>query len=297
MQTYFECLPCLLRQTVDAAKMVTDSPEIQEKILRYVLAEMSRMDMSEPSPYMAQVIYRYIRKITQVDDPYREIKKEFNGLALAMLPEMRSIVQNAEDPFETAVKIAVAGNIIDFGPKGDISHQEVRDTVQDCINQPLVFNSSDELKREIHKRSRILYLGDNAGEIVFDYLLLELMPTEKISYVVKGQPIINDATMEDAVEIGMTDLVRVIDNGSDAPGTILKSCSPEFLKEFEQADLIIAKGQANYETLSQVNDKNIFFLLKVQCPVLAEDVGCERGDLVLKFLQAQQNTDWKPAKN
>ncbi len=291
MQTYYECLPCLLRQTVDAAKMVTDSPEIQEKILRYVLNEMSRMDMSEPSPYMAQVIYRYIREITQIDDPYREIKKEFNRLALDMLPEMRRIVQNAEDPFETAVKIAVAGNIIDFGPKGDISHQEVWKTVQDCIDQPLVFNSSDDLKKEINKRSRILYLGDNAGEIVFDYLLLELMPTEKITYVVKGKPIINDATMEDAVEIGMTDLVRVIDNGSDAPGTILKSCSPEFLKEFEQADLIIAKGQANYETLSQVPDKNFFFLLKIKCPVLAEDVGCERGDLVLKALKTQRNSD------
>lgn len=288
MQTYYECLPCLLRQTVDAAKMVTESSETQEKILRYVLTEMSKMDMSEPSPYMAQVIYRYIRKITQIDDPYLEVKKEFNELALAMLPEMRRMVQNAEDPFKTAVKIAVAGNIIDFGPKGDISHQEVWDTVQDCINQPLRFNSSDELKRKIQQSPRILYLGDNAGEIVFDYLLLELMPTGKITYVVKGKPIINDATMADAVETGLTDLVRVIDNGSDAPGTILKSCSPEFLEEFEQVDLIIAKGQANYETLSQVKDKNIFFLLKVKCPVLAKDVGCERGDLVLKLISGPQ---------
>lgn len=288
MQTYYECLPCLLRQTVDAAKMVTESSETQEKILRYVLTEMSKMDMSDPSPYMAQVIYRYIREITQIDDPYLEVKKEFNELALSMLPEMRRMVQNAEDPFKTAVKIAVAGNIIDFGPKGDISHQEVWDTVQDCINQPLRFNSSDELKRKIQQSPRILYLGDNAGEIVFDYLLLELMPTGKITYVVKGKPIINDATMEDAVETGLTDLVRVIDNGSDAPGTILKSCSPEFLKEFEQVDLIIAKGQANYETLSQVKDKNIFFLLKVKCPVLAKDVGCERGDLVLKLISGPQ---------
>lgn len=284
MQTYHECLPCLLRQTIDAARMVTDSSKTHEKILRYVLSEMSQMDMNAPSPYMAQLIHQYIKEITQIDDPYLDVKKEFNELALDMRLKMRRIIQNAEEPFETAAKVAIAGNIIDFGPKADISHQEVLDTVNDCVNEPLRFNSAQELKKAIQENDKILYLGDNAGEIVFDYLLLELMPTEKVTYVVKGKPIINDATMDDAVETGLTDLVRVIDNGSDAPGTILESCSPEFLREFEQSDIIIAKGQANYETLSQVKGKKIFFLLKVKCPVLAKDVGCEQGALVLKAI-------------
>lgn len=284
MQTYHECLPCLLRQTIDAARMVTDSSKTHEKILRYVLSEMSQMDMNAPSPYMAQLIHQYIKEITQIDDPYLDVKKEFNELALDMRLKMRRIIQNAEEPFETAAKVAIAGNIIDFGPKADISHQEVLDTVNDCVNEPLRFNSAQELKKAIQENDKILYLGDNAGEIVFDYLLLELMPTEKVTYVVKGKPIINDATMDDAVETGLTDLVRVIDNGSDAPGTILESCSPDFLREFEQSDIIIAKGQANYETLSQVKGKKIFFLLKVKCPVLAKDVGCEQGALVLKAI-------------
>ena len=195
---------------------------------------------------------------------------------------MRNIIQDSANPFETAVKIAIAGNIIDFGPRGDISHQEVSNTVQDCVDQPLRFNRADELKKAIQESARILYLGDNAGEIVFDRLLLELVPTDNITYVVKGKPIINDATMEDAMETGLCDLLRVIDNGSDAPGTILEICSPVFQKEFERSDLIIAKGQANYETLSQISGKKIFFLLKVKCPVIAHDLDCESGDLVLK---------------
>ncbi len=282
MKTYYECLPCLLRQTMEAAKMVNETPETQEKILRCVLSEMSKMDLNKTPPHMAHFIHQYIKKATQIDDPYRSLKKEFNQLSLDMSGEMRNIIQDSANPFETAVKIAIAGNIIDFGPRGDISHQEVSNTVQDCVDQPLRFNRADELKKAIQESARILYLGENAGEIVFDRLLLELVPTDNITYVVKGKPIINDATMEDAIETGLCDLLRVIDNGSDAPGTILETCSPVFQKEFECSDLIIAKGQANYETLSQISGKKIFFLLKVKCPVIAHDLDCESGDLVLK---------------
>ena len=126
----------------------------------------------------------------------------------------------------------------------------------------------------------ILYLADNAGEIVFDRLLIEQLPMQKITVVVKGFPIINDATMEDAVAAGLTEIVSVIDNGSDAPGTILEICSDAFVSRFEQADLIITKGQGNYETLSDI-DKNIYFILKAKCPVIASDLGCPIGQMVL----------------
>jgi uncharacterized protein with ATP-grasp and redox domains len=291
MKTYYECLPCLLRQTIEATKMVNETPETQEMILRCVLSEMSKMDLNKTPPHMAHFIHQYIKKATQIDDPYRALKKEFNQLSLDMSGEMRNIIQDSVNHFETAVKIAIAGNIIDFGPRADITYQEVRNTVQDCIDQPLRFNGAEELKKAIQESSRILYLGDNAGEIVFDHLLLELVPTDNITYVVKGEPIINDATMEDAMETGLCDLLRVIDNGSDAPGTILETCSTAFQKEFERSDLIIAKGQANYETLSQISGKKIFFLLKVKCPVIAYDLDCESGDLVLKRIGETRSAD------
>ncbi|MCK5255186.1 MAG: DUF89 family protein, partial [Deltaproteobacteria bacterium] len=122
---------------------------------------------------------------------------------------------------------------------------------------------------------------DNAGEIVFDRLFIEQLPREKVTYVVRGEPIINDVTIEDAREVDMFELVDVIDNGSDAPGTILETCSHEFQKRFASSDLVIAKGQGNYETLSDIN-KRIFFLLQVKCPVIAKDIGFEVGSFVVK---------------
>jgi len=140
-----------------------------------------------------------------------------------------------------------------------------------------------EFSRAIAAAERILYLADNAGEIVFDRLLIERLPTEKVTVAVRGLPVINDATLIDAEYAGITELVEVIDNGSDAPGTILEDCSEAFLERFHAADLIISKGQGNYETLSQVH-KDIYFLLKVKCPVVARDVGCQMNSLVLQRL-------------
>ncbi len=136
-----------------------------------------------------------------------------------------------------------------------------------------------KFRKAISMAKSILYLADNTGEIVFDRLLIEQMPLKKITLVVKGSPIINDACLVDAQVTGVADLVEVIDNGSDAPGTILAECSEDFKQRFEKADLIIAKGQGNYETLSDVK-KDIFFVLKAKCSVIAKHIGCEVGNLV-----------------
>jgi uncharacterized protein with ATP-grasp and redox domains len=138
----------------------------------------------------------------------------------------------------------------------------------------------DELKTAIDHAEDILYLGDNAGEIVLDRLLIERLPCDKITFVVKGAPILNDALLEDARAVGLADIVRVIDNGSDAPGTILDDCSEEFCRRFEDVDLVISKGQGNFETLSDV-ERDVFFMLQPKCNVLAEHLGREMGSLVL----------------
>ncbi len=282
MKTYYDCIPCLLRQTVEAMRMSGADEGIQEKLIRFVLRETAEIDLSETPPYMANLIHRKIREVLNNPDPYQEVKEHFNQLALDMYVDLQQQVEESVDPFETAVRISIAGNIIDFGVRADLGAQEVNDTLLECLQSPISFNTSAELKRSIMQAHNIMFLGDNAGEIVFDRLLIEQMPGEKVCYVVKGQPIINDATMKDAVAAGMTGLVRVIDNGSDAPGTILKLCSPRFIEEFHKADLIIAKGQANYETLSEVQNIDIFFLLKVKCPVIARDLGCDTGAVVVK---------------
>jgi uncharacterized protein with ATP-grasp and redox domains len=136
-------------------------------------------------------------------------------------------------------------------------------------------------RQAVNDAREILYIADNAGEIVFDRLLIERLPIEKVTVAVKGSPVINDVTMEDALVAGLPRIVEVIDNGSDAPGTILESCSGYFQERFEKADLVIAKGQGNYETLSDI-DKNIFFILKAKCPVIARDIGCEVGQMIFQ---------------
>jgi len=240
----------------------------------------SEMDLSQSPPAMAQRIHRFIREITGVSDPYLDVKNRFNTLALEMYPDLRQRTDTSTDPVETAVRLAIAGNIIDFGVNSAVEPSQVERTIKESLTDPLDKDSLETFKHAIAQAEKILYLGDNAGEIVFDRLLIEQLPCEKTTFAVRGGPILNDVVREDARVAGITDLVEVIDNGSDAPGTILESCSEAFRRRFDESDLIIAKGQGNYETLSDV-DKNIFFLVRPKCGVLARHLGREIGSLVL----------------
>ena len=236
---------------------------------------------------MGRYIHQTIRRLTGVEDPYREIKDRFNQLALNDFPRLKKIVQDAADPWATAVRLAIAGNIIDFAVRTELTEEKIRQTIDQCLQEPLPEKQLQDFRRAVNQAQRILYLGDNAGEIVFDRLLLELMPLEKVTFAVRGAPVINDATIIDAQTVGLTDLVEVIDNGSDVAGTVLKMCSAQFNRYFDRSDLIISKGQGNYETLSSEN-KLIFFLLKVKCPVIARDIGFATGSMVLQANRALQ---------
>jgi uncharacterized protein with ATP-grasp and redox domains len=280
MQTYLDCVPCFVRQVLDSVKMTTDDEQIQEKVLREALRLASKMDLHQSPPAMAQKIHRFIRGLTGVQDPYLQVKNRFNNLALKMYPDMKKRIETSADPFETAVRLAIAGNIIDLGVKSGLTESQVVRTITRSLTESLDIEALEEFRNATAQAKDILYLGDNAGEIVFDRLLIEQLPCKNITFVVKAGPIINDATMRDAEMTGLTDMVSVIDNGSDAPGTILQSCSQEFQRRFNEADLVIAKGQGNYETLSDV-DKVVFYILRAKCPVIAQHLGCEIGCLVL----------------
>ena len=280
MRTYLDCIPCFVRQVLDSVKMTTDDEQIHEKVLREALHLASKMDLHQSPPAMAQKIHRFIRELTGVQDPYMQVKNRFNKFALKMYPDMKERIETSDDPLETAVRLAIAGNIIDLGVKSGLAESEVERTITRSLTESLDMDTLEEFRNATAQAKDILYLGDNAGEIVFDRLLIEQLPCKNITFVVKAGPIINDATMQDAEMTGLTDMVSVIDNGSDAPGTILQSCSQEFRRRFNEADLVIAKGQGNYETLSDV-DKNMFFVLKAKCPVIAQHLGCEIGCLVL----------------
>ena len=281
MRTYFDCIPCFIRQALNAARLATDDEQIHEKVVREVLRLAADLDMSQSPPSIGQQIHRLIRELVGKDDPYRKIKKRFNNLALILYPELRKQIVDSDDRLETAIRLAIAGNIIDFGVNNSLEESHVKEAISDSLSGYLDPKQIQGFKDAVNAAEKILYLADNAGEIVFDRLLIEQLPCEKVTVVVKGKPVINDATMEDAGVAGLTRIVEVIDNGSDAPGTILESCSEEFRRRFAEADLIIAKGQGNYETLSDV-EKDMFFILKAKCPVIARDLGCEVGEMILR---------------
>ena len=281
MRIFLDCIPCFLRQALDSARLATDDEQIHEQVIREVLRLAADLDMSQSPPVIGQQIHRLIRRLVGNNDPYRELKQRSNHLALKMCAELEERVKAAKEPLETAARLVIAGNIIDLGVKTHISESDIEKVIRDSLTENFDGQQLEGFRNAVKKAGKILYLADNAGEIAFDRLLVEQLPAEKVTLVVKGEPVINDATMEDAKIVGLTEMVKVIDNGSDGPGTILETCSQVFVDRFKEADLVIAKGQGNYETLSNV-DKNIFFVLKAKCPVIARDLGCEVGEMIFR---------------
>jgi len=278
-----ECIPCLARQAVEIAQEATTNGSLQEQIIKASLAELANMSFEQTAPEVAYKMHKHAKVLTGVDDPYRALKATYNNVALEIAQRLREnrCVEDSNSPFDTSCRLAIAGNIIDFAVGLSLGYEDILRSVDDSLKKPLYGVGSEALRAAAAKANSILYLADNAGEIVFDRFLIELLPAGKVKLVVKGGPIVNDATLEDAVAAGLTDIIEVIDNGHDAQGTLLAACSDEFRHAFDQADLIISKGQANYETLSGVKDKQIFFLLRAKCPAVANSIGCDRMAYVL----------------
>lgn len=285
MKSALDCVPCILRQTLDASRAVSDEPALHEEVLRDTLRWLADARAGESPVLLGQRLHRRLREVTGIEDPYRTEKDRQNRQALRLLPELRERLGATDDPFGLAVKLAIAGNIIDLGVNGIVPEGALRASVDRALAEP-VLGVVEDLRRDVAQAERILYLADNCGEIVFDRLLIEHLPTQRTTVAVRGRPILNDATMDDAHTIGLTDLVEVIDNGSDAPGTLLDDCSPCFRRRFSEADLIIAKGQGNYESLSQVAAP-VYFLFKVKGSVVAEHIGEPVGTHVVTRSDAQ----------
>ena len=277
MKTYLDCYPCLLRQALSAARRAGASENQQHKILLNTMQELSTFPSDSTPPQLAYRVHQQVQQLSNNIDPYREDKDQATQQALALYPELKKKVNEASDSLEMAVRIAIAGNIIDLGVA---DNYDLDAALHRVLTQPFVINDLASLRSALARSNTILYLADNAGETVFDRVLIESLELP-VTYVVKAGPIINDATHEDAVAAGIDQVATIIDNGSNAPGTLLDQCSALFRKRFAQAGLIIAKGQANYESLSD-SSAPIFFLLQAKCNVIARDLGIAEGGSVLK---------------
>ncbi len=278
--TALECIPCFLRQAMEAAALTDLDPIRSKRLLKRILCDVARADWSVMPVSIAQRVQRWVREETGQIDPYRTLKDRMNRTALALLPDLAETVHSQPDPREAVARLAIAGNLLDAGSKTRLDIDDLAKHMNTIWDAPLDGNTTD-LFNAAEAAHCILYLADNAGEIVFDRLLIEALPAEKITVAVRGAPVINDATIEDADTAGIPEIAPVIGNGSDAPGTLLDECSDEFKYWFERADLIIAKGQGNYETLADT-DHAIYFLLTVKCPLIGAAVNSQVGTLVAK---------------
>lgn len=270
MRTHIECLPCFLRQTVIALRQYGGGEDAHRQVFRDVLALMQEADMNRPPAYTTTFIHRAIRQAL-ADDPFAEIKREYNAIALSLYPALKEKVATSIDPLRTAARLAIAGNIIDFGIFTDIDIQE---SVDRSLLADIAVDDYAAFREDLRDVRSVLYLLDNAGEIVFDRLLIEELQhagTEVIA-VVKGSPVLNDVTREDAIQTGLDAVCKIMDNGSDAIGTILPWTSAAFQKRFDRAPLIVSKGQGNFETLAGT-DKKVYFLFQAKCDVVSAELG------------------------
>ena len=288
MKTSLDCIPCFVRQAAEAIEQTmpsgttTGSTARQEEMLRKILHDISLADWRGSPPLMAQRIHRIIRKELNWCDPYQAIKARMNSAAEQLLPRLRDAINNQPDAQEAVLRVAIGGNLLDAGAKIRIEVDELPEHMNAIWTQPLQGDVQAFFKAA-KGAQKIIYLTDNAGEIFFDRVLIEALEAQqagRVTVYVRGAPVINDATRDDAIAAGITKLVPVFDNGSDAPGTLLEDCSAEFRAAFEHADMIIAKGQGNYESLSD-STRPIHFLFVVKCPVIAAQVGAPAGTLVI----------------
>jgi len=277
MKTFLNCIPCFVNQALRAGQMITDDETKLKALLDRIGCRIKDIPMDHTPPEMGLIIYDEISKITGIDDPYKEQKKTHIAEAKRLYPELKDLLENSEDPLLTAVRIAIAGNVIDLGMDKDF---HIERDLNIILEQDFAICDMDAFRNVLEKAKHILYLGDNAGESVFDRLLIETLQ-KPVIYVVRGRPIINDVTEEDAIASGLHKVAEIMSSGSPAPSTILPLCTPDFIRRFNEADMIISKGQGNYEGLSET-DRPVFFLLKAKCPVIAKDLNVNVNDIILK---------------
>ena len=288
MRTYEECFPCFERQASEACALCGLSRKATADVLDSVRVRMHAFPRSHSPVEMAVEIHELVRSAANGSDPYKAIKHRSNAACRQSMHVLSECMAWSLDPFETATKLAIAGNVIDFGvySPSEISRRDVVRTAQSALGEPLTGASLLEFRELVDRASRILYVGDNAGECFLDTFLLKQLPSDRLMYAVRGGAVLNDATAEDARAAGIHNRCEVIDTGDSAPGVLLDRCSEQFRRTFNEADLVIAKGQGNYESLSGATGKTCVFLTKVKCPVIAQDIGHPVGSNVIRIINA-----------
>ncbi len=274
----------MLEQVLKVSKLLNMSVEETEAVSREVLKYLYDSPWDQKPPQMGRDIYQRIYDKAENPDPYKEIKSLYNREIMALTDDLEKIINQSQDSFTAALKLAISGNLIDFGSNHRFSKETLLQNIDSIEHKPLVVDDSRKLRKRLASSKDLLYLGDNCGEIVFDKIFIEYLlkefPDLIIRYGVRGGPIINDVTRFDAAETGLDKIVEIIDNGNNCPGTILSETSEEFRRIFYEADTVISKGQGNYESLNDVDRQDVYLLFMAKCEPVASSLGVETMSLI-----------------
>ena len=285
MKAHYECGACILRQVKEVIDLSTEDESLKFELMQNCIMIMAEnFENSQPNE-LATLVNQYIKQKTKCEDAYFKQKETSSKIALSILPNVKEIIKT-DDSLETYVKAAIVGNIMDFGAF-DVN-TDFRALIIDNLGKNLSINDIGEFERALNDHDDVLYIVDNAGEIVFDRLLIEKIRQYDVNVTVAviSSPIVNDAGVKEAIDAGLDELAEIVTVGSDMGGIVEEMFSDEFREIFDESDFIISKGMANYEGLSEMNLKNrdVFALLCSKCSPISKNLGVDINSFVFKKL-------------
>ncbi|MFW5787531.1 MAG: damage-control phosphatase ARMT1 family protein [Halanaerobiales bacterium] len=278
MKIQLDCIPCISRQVLEAARMITDDEDVIWEIMKKYGEMITQIDKDSKAPLVTARIHNFVKEKTNKNDLYYEFKEKNIEMASKLMPEVEKVIKNADDPLEAAFVMSAMGNAIDAGVSLEV---DIETNIKSAVDNGFVHSDFEKFKLELQTADELLFIADNAGEAVFDKLLLKELNKRDVDviYAVRDVPILNDITMREAEELNINKQAEVISSGCQSPGTVLEEASTEFKEIYKRADLVISKGQGNLEGLLG-EERDIYFLLKAKCDLVADILEVNVGDFV-----------------
>lgn len=279
------CIECIINQSVKVANAIHADEALSDELTSTVTKMSKDFSYNDTPPEIASYVYEKMAQIANKTDLYDEVKELSTKKALSFVPLLEKELLDSKDKLLTAIKIAVAGNVIDLAAEVEF---DLEDELREIFHTEFSHNDFDIFEEKLSSAKSVLVIGDNVGEHIFDYMLMQtlkkLYPNAKYSYMVRGNPIINDVTIKEAKEAGFSELCELVDSGVNTPGFVYDRANSYSKELFDSVDLVISKGMGNYECLSPSHRDNICFLLKVKCRVVAASLKKEVGDIICKVV-------------
>ncbi|MBN2603116.1 MAG: DUF89 family protein [Candidatus Thermoplasmatota archaeon] len=279
MKIQTQCVPCLIKRIIFEAEQSTKNEKLKTTVIKKACNALSKLyDPSECSADIATKVHKMVYETLDDNDPYRDLKKQSNQIALSLVPRVKELIEKSSDPLWTSMLCAIVGNSMDFGIEGASSHPDMlKETFQNLIDDGIKYDDSKSLKELIRKAKKILLFTDNCGEIVFDKIFCEELkkfnPDMKLTLVVKGKTVLSDATREDTNKLNFDNVVdEILDTGCFAVGVNFLKIPKNLREKLSSADLIICKGMANYESFSETDYRPIAYLLRTKCDAISSSM-------------------------